>query len=78
MFPIIRYVGRDLYTSSQGAEETVLQRIDYDPHMTPPDYQIPGLWLRNALEFFDPPIKSARRRILVVQANALIQGMNQV
>jgi len=78
MFPIIGDIRRDLYTFLQRAHETVLERVDYDSHVTPPHHHVPGNWLHNALEFSDPTIQSTRGRILIVKASALIQGMDQV
>lgn len=66
MFPITGDIRRDLHTPFQGAQETVLRRIDHDSHVTAPDYHVPGYWLHNPLEFLDPTIESARGRILIV------------
>jgi len=76
MFPISGDIRRGLHPHSQSAQESVLRRIDYDSHVAWPYYQVPRIWLHNALEFFNSPIKSAGGCIRVQQANALIQRMD--
>jgi hypothetical protein len=77
-FPILGYIRRGLHTHSQGAQKTVLRRIDYDSHVTAPDHQIPGIWLQNTLESFYSTVKSAGGRVRVMQAHLLIQCVDQV
>jgi len=73
MSPITGDIRRGLHMRSQRAQETVLCGIDYDSHVTAPDYDVPGYWLEYALEFLYPPIKSVRSCILVMKSDALIQ-----
>lgn len=62
----------------QSAHETVPRRIDNDSHVTTPDYQVPGFWLQNTVEFLDPTIESAGVHIWVTHANTRIQCVDQV
>lgn len=62
----------------QSAEEKMPRRIDYDANVATPCNQVPGFREHYTPELFGSTIEDARGRVLVVQTNTLVDGMNQM
>lgn len=76
MSPILRVVGIDSRTVTEGAEEGALRRIHHDSDMPPPNHQIPGLRMSHSSKIVIPKIEIGRTCVGVGEARAIIDGVH--
>lgn len=62
----------------QEAVELAARRVDHNPDVSAPNYQVTRLWLLYPAKIFGPAIKIARTRIRIGKAGLLINGVHQV
>jgi len=74
--PILRVVGIDSRTVTEGAEEGALRRIHHDSDMPPPNHQIPGLRMSHSSKIVIPKIEIGRTCVGVGEARAIIDGVH--
>ncbi len=78
LFPIWRIPGVDPGARTQHAEKRMLSGIDHNPGMSAPDRQIAGLGICYSAEFVNPRVEVGRGSVVIGEASALIEGVDQV
>src|SRR5580692_8283031 len=56
----------------------MLSGIDHNPGMSAPDRQIAGLRIYHSAEFVNPHVEVGRGSVVIGEASALIEGVDQV
>jgi hypothetical protein len=76
--PMRRLVVIDPWSRTHEAEEDVLRRFDYDPHVSSPNYQVARLRHFDSLEPLDAGVEVGGRSVGVWEASSLINRMNEM
>src|SRR5436309_3332267 len=78
LFPILRIVFINAGAMPQEAVKLAARRIDHNPHVSAPDYQVTRLRLLYSTKIIGAAVEIGRTGIRIGEARPLINGMHQV